>query len=280
MLSKRTILFVIITLISVFVIIGCAKNPMDTPYFEFASEYKSIETKAEIVEAPDYVNHEFFEISSDPTYAFRRAVAVGVTAEQLIAFAFGTNSGRILHTTELPDTRFIAEVIVPNSSRHLLMETLRKEVIELFNIDTYHDYTETEVWELSVAETVKFPVSKKANTTWSQKDGHIAATKISLSLLAVTLEKILGEIPVLNSIDDDKEYDVYLKWRTGDVEDLKRKLKTMGITMEKTTHEISMLVVAAPLKNIPEPIKDEIETKRDTNILFTENIEEEILYTN
>ncbi len=221
---------------------GCSDNPMDTPYFEFASDSIVIDEKSEIITVPSYVNYGFVEISSDPVYSYRRAVAVGVTAEQLLQFSFGTKKGRMILPPSLHDKRYIAEVIVPDGSRYQLMDNLRSKVLETLSLKAEYDYRNTIVWELSTSDNVRFPVSNKSETTWSQKDGHIAGTGMSLSLLSVVLESILENTPVLLTSDDTTEYDIILKWRPGNTEDLKKKLSAMGIEVIETSREINMLV--------------------------------------
>jgi hypothetical protein len=103
-------------------------------YFAFATEEENVEFKTAIELVPDYVDENMFYYCRTGVYDGRQIVYKGVRGPGLVLDAYQTTEARTIWNSDIPDHRYIAEIIVPAADEALLFQEFINAVDQKFCI--------------------------------------------------------------------------------------------------------------------------------------------------
>ena len=222
-----------------------AEDPFQSEYFEFASEADAVESKAELQPVPDEVDDGMVYYCRRGVYHGRQIVLKGVHAKGVIRHAYGISPARTIWNAPIPDTNYIAEVIVPEAGEDRVMRSLRKAVDEEFGIEASLVKRSVPVLELTnvKGQTIRFPKSDGSTIRYRwDGEGSLSGEGMKLGTLRYVLEIAMGK-PVVKPFSSDQRFNIELQWEKGNIEDLQSKLEQQGLQLTPTEEEIQVLVV-------------------------------------
>lgn len=237
--------FVFGILLSVLIFTACQNSQFQSEYFEFAKESDAIEFKAKIKQVPDHVDDDMVYFCRTGVYNNRQVVYKGVDGIALIRGAYQTTDARIIWNKEVPDQKFIAEIIVSEPNEELLYNEFRKAVNQQFEISPIKEEQTIEVFELNNIEGESIPFKKTDDSVvkWSQQDGKISGVGINMKMFSQIIERVSKDKPVFNNIEDNQRYAIDLEWESGNIHDLNSKLSEFGLELTTKQKEVEVLIV-------------------------------------
>lgn len=233
-----------------FVLPACTEDKFESEYFEFAHESDSLQSKAEIQPVPDEVDDDMVYYCREGIYNERQIVLKGVDAQSMITHAHGVTEARTIWNADLPDTNYIAEIIVPEPGRERVMRRLQEAIDEELGLASSQRERKVPVLMLTAldGDSIRFPASDGRTVRYSWNDGTITGEGMTMNMLRHALEVTLGE-PVISAISWEARFNVDLEWEARNVDDLRRSLEEHGLTLISSEEEIEMLVVDGPAKD-------------------------------
>lgn len=225
---------------------ACTQDKFESEHFDFARESDSLQSKAEIQPVPDEVDDGMVYYCREDVYNGRQVVLKGVDAEGMITHAHSVTEARTIWNVELPDTNYIAEVIVPEQGREHVMRRLREAIdTELNIISSKADYkvSALKLTELE-GDSIRLPASDGRTVRYSMDDGVIKGEGMTMNMLRNALEVVLSQ-PVVVAVPSEERFNIDLEWEPQNVDDLRRTLQDYGLTLVDSEEEINMLVVDA-----------------------------------
>lgn len=243
MMNKSKLLSISIFILAFFV--ACQDTRFESDYFEFASERDAIEFKAEIKQVPEYVDDDMVYYCRSGVYNGRQIVYKGVTGPVLVRNSHQTNDARIIWNKEIPENRYIAEIIVPEADEDLLYQEFTMAVDQKFEIESTKETHLIEVYELNLidGQTIQFEETDASRVRWTQRDGKISGVGITPNMLSGIIERVTKKRPVFSNIDDNQRYAVDLEWEEGNMEELNSKLREFGLELISSEREVELLIV-------------------------------------
>jgi uncharacterized protein (TIGR03435 family) len=184
---------------------------------------------------------------SGTTFVNRRMVGRNVTFKELIAVAYGENSGRVALPSGAPKNNFDFLVTALSNQQGLLREAVQKKT----GYTAQKEMRDTDVLALKI-EDQTLPglkisdADEKQNTNF--KNGRLYFTHTKLAEISGGLEGVL-KMPVVDKTGLTGFYDFSLAWRAGmnpnnlSRDDLDKILAEWGLGFEPDTASIEMLVV-------------------------------------
>lgn len=221
----------------------------ESKHFEFAKEADSLQQKSVIQPVPDTVGGPMIYYCRSGVYQGRQVVLKGIGPRFMITHAYGAAEDRTLWDVELPDSNYIAEVIVPTRNPDSVKQGLRRAVNEEWGLAPTFVERRTEVLRLEVAEgkSIGFPPSDAwiPRRTVSSDAGEVSGENITLS----TLRKPLSSVPALEDrvivqkVTSDQKYDINLQWEEGSLMALRDTLRHSGLQLKPAEEKVRMLLV-------------------------------------
>jgi len=225
--------------------VACQDSRFQSDYFEFASERDAVEFKAEIKLVPEYVDDDMVYYCRTGVYDGRQIVYKGVSGKALVTGAHRTTDARVVWNKEIPENRYIAEIIVPESNEDILYQEFAKAVDKKFEIESAKETLLIEVYELNIidGESIQFEETDASRVRWTQQDGKISGVGITAGMLSGIIERVTKKKPVFSNIDSNQRYAIDLEWEEGNVEDLNSKLHEFGLELVISERGVELLIV-------------------------------------
>lgn len=245
MKTSKPSYIILSVIVSILIITGCQDSRFESEYFEFAKESDAIEFKSEIRQVPDHVDDDMVYFCRNGVYDKRQVVYKGVNGKALIRGAYRTTDARIRWNKDIPDNKYIAEIIVPKPDETLLYYEFQKAVNQQFGIETERKAQPVDVLELNKidGESINIEKTDASEVRWSQEDGMISGVGINMGMLSKIIERVSNEKPVFNKIHESQRYAIDIKWEPGNINDLNSKLSQFGLELVPKQKEVEVLVV-------------------------------------
>jgi uncharacterized protein (TIGR03435 family) len=225
---------------------------------DFVTKGTHVFLKAEMSPAsPDDLKRRFMQwCAADAEYKDRQFIAKGASAKGLIAAAFRTGYDRLIIKTDLPETLYSAEIIVPTGCELMRDSLLQQTVLTGLRITAAREKVETEVGILKRNTLFKpDPVSqlafrpskeeKPGGTSWDTSS--IKGTCEPVSVLANMLTAPRG-IPILDETGLKGNYDFDIRWKEDSPGSLEMALEAIGLSLVTEKRLMDMLVIRPAIK--------------------------------
>jgi hypothetical protein len=224
---------------------ACQNSEFQSEYFDFAKDSDEVEFKAEIKQVPDHVDDNMVYFCRTGEYNNRQVVYKGVLSKNLILSAYKTTGTRVIWNKEVPEHRYIAEIIVPEPDEELLYSEFQQAVDQKFGISASEELQTIEVLELHniTSKPIGFEETDDSEVKWSQEDGYISGVGINMGMLARIIERVSKEKPVFNAIEGTQRYAIDIEWEPGNIEELNSLLSESGLELVTKKREVKVLVV-------------------------------------
>ncbi len=224
---------------------ACAGPRFTSEHFQFARERDNLAHKAVIQVVPDDITDNMVYYCRSGVYNNRQVVFKGVSTRTLIRAAYQTTASRMMWNVNVPDSQLIAEIIIPNPDRDALQQELIRAVESKFDIRMSREVLTIPVFELRPMEGAEISLREvdASRIRWTQTDGRIAGTGMTLGMVSQVLETVLDSRPVVPAGFGRQRYEITLVWEPGDVESLKEALEAIGLQLVDRNLPIEMMVI-------------------------------------
>ncbi|MBI3551173.1 MAG: TIGR03435 family protein [Elusimicrobia bacterium] len=171
----------------------------------------------------------------------------GLTAEVLLANAYGVNEGRV--TIEPPlKGRYDVDVRVPRGQEAKLSSAFRDAAVSALSLSLAREKKSVDVAVFSKVAgkaPLKESAARPGKRVFSTGPGRITATSMSLAELCDALEQWLGR-PVVDETGLKERYDFELTWDAAKPDSLAAALETqLGLKSSQAKRPVAMLVFKA-----------------------------------
>lgn len=233
-------------MVAALLLVGCTdEETFESEYFTFADPADSVQSKAQIQPVPTSVDDDRVYYCREGPYDGRQVVLKGLGPRDLLTHAYGVTEARATWEASLPDTNFIAEVIVPTADRDRLMRRLQQAVDDELGVDASIQSRRLPVLKLTRldADSVRLADADDGRTVkYTMDPGTVSGNGITTDVLRHALEVAVGR-PVVDEVMLERRVQVDLQWEAGQIEDLRRQLEKRGIGLVESEESIRVLVV-------------------------------------
>lgn len=185
---------------------------------------------------------------SDSVFNGRRITAVNCGLPNLYRVAYGNFPySRIIDRTGDKNTQptYCIDIIVKH--RRELLPKLQKELSKRFDLKAKIESQTKEAYVLKINDPVKFnniARNTTGNRTYYARHGQIDQQAITMADFAAYLESYgVGRLPVVDETHNADKFDIKFTFQPENPESLKKILTDMGLSLEKNSRMIDMLVL-------------------------------------
>jgi thiol-disulfide isomerase/thioredoxin len=182
----------------------------------------------------------------DNVFKGRRITFVNFPLNELYRAANHNFSFRrtVNETGEKSTVLYCLDIIVENKND--LLPTLQKQLAQRFDVHDKIEPREKDVFILKVADKEKFekiPVSRASKTALTTAGDKFIGDYVTIADLADYLESHgIKKLPVVDETASKTRLDIQLTFQPEDPESLTKALAEMGLTLEKASRKIDVLV--------------------------------------
>lgn len=219
----------------------------DSEYFEFAKEADSLQRKAVIKPVPKTVDDDMVYYRRRGVYQGRQVVLKGVGPRGLITHAYGMDESRTIWNVELPDTNYIAEIIVLTPNRDSLRQRLRQVVNDKLGVAPTFVERREKVLKMEEIEgqSITFLKSDGGSRKFGWDPGQVSGEDMDLGMLRTALANVpmLKDRIILQEDSSEQRYDIDLQWKKGSLTALRDTLRQYGLDLTLAEEKVEMLLV-------------------------------------
>lgn len=191
-------------------------------------------------------------IPVEGVYANRRILATNLTATKLIEIAYQFEYTRVVEEVSHPekykyekDNLYCYEIIVPENLKEKKFQIMQSELSKIFGLSTAIEKRKVACYVLKQDTSlhIKLEQSKSESKESFIRYGEgITLINKPINDLCKFLENNLNK-PVLDETGLLGMYDIDIKWRQEDPDNLKTELAKYGFFLEKAEREVDMLII-------------------------------------
>jgi uncharacterized protein (TIGR03435 family) len=211
----------------------------------------------QIAIAPSMSSFGGIEFSSDKTG--RRLTAKGAPLAYLVTTAYRAEPARVVWKLPPSYEAYRVSLVVPKTLENSIYSMLQEALDSTFNLKVTWQKRSVQCLVLKRDESVPLRLAQSGNSKKTKgeskgggKDdgegrtrfgyGVVSFSKVNMAGVASGLEAVL-RVPVIDETEIEGRFDLKLRYKPGDVGQLKAAVKELGLRFEEDQRQIKLLIV-------------------------------------